>query len=198
MAAAVGVDLADAVSRLRGLYDEVDARNAANTRDLDLPCHKGCDMCCHESVFLTPLEFFAAWDWAQANLDDATREAVVDEALALYEKNRSLIVALEEPPPAGQKDHVEVARQIRFRCPFLSAQGACRVYPVRELYARLFGASFNEDGGVYGCHLVGAHLGGKTVTLTRARMWAQRLNELPLTGKRQVYPYYFHLLYAAP
>ena len=69
------------------------------------------------------------------------------------------------------------------------------VYPVRELYARLFGSSFNEDGGVFGCELVGEYLGGRTVTLMRARAAAMRLNDLPLTFKRQVYPWYINLLY---
>lgn len=197
MAGNAGVDLSRAFDDLRAIYADVDQRNAKNTRDLDLPCHKGCDACCHESVFLTPLEFFLVWDWVQDNLPATTRDAMVDEGLRLYEQHKKTIDALNEPPPAGQKDHLELVRNLRYRCPLLGANGACQVYPVRELYARLFGCSFNDAGGVYGCDLVGNHLGGKTVTLVQLRPTAKRLNDLPLTGKRQVYPYYIDLLYGA-
>lgn len=188
-------DLEWALHALKMLYADVDHRNSANTEDLDLPCKQGCDACCRESVFLTPLEFFAVWEWAQRNLDDATCAAIIDEGLRLYTVNRVLIDELDKPPPQGEADHLSIAQQIRFTCPFLDKEGGCRVYPVRELYARMFGCSFNEEGGIYACDLVGEHLGGKEVSLLRVRSTAVRLNELPLTGKRQVYPYYLHLLY---
>lgn len=197
MATAVGVDLAAARAALLALYADIDERNARNTAGLELPCHRGCDACCHESVFLTPLEFLVAWEWAQEHLDDATRDAIVDAGLALHERERHRITAFEAPPPDGARDHLAIARELRFRCPFLGDGGACRIYPVRELYARLFGCSFNDEGGVYGCELVGAHLGGKTVTLVGVRRAVERLAALPLTGKRQVYPYYLHLLYGS-
>lgn len=195
LADAVGVDFAAAANELRALYADVDARNEANTRGLNLPCQKGCDACCHESVFLTPLEFMVAWDWAQANLDATARDAIVDRGLALYAENKHLIDALDEPPPPGHADHFEIAQQIKFRCPMLSADGACQVYPVRELYARMFGCSFNDAGGLYACGWVAAHLAGQTVTLMQVRPTAKRLNALPLTHKRQVYPHYFQWLY---
>lgn len=197
LAADAGVSLPSAFGQLQALYDEVDARNARNTAALDLPCHRGCSMCCHESVFLTALEFFYVWDYVQREHDDASRRRIVAEGLALYRKFADEILAMEGPVPEGERDHVEVARKVRFACPMLTPQGACSVYPVRELLARLFGCSFNDDGGVYGCHLVGAHLADKVVTLARARPTAQRLASLPLTQKRQVYPYWIHLLYGA-
>ena len=190
-----GVELQAAIDQLLALYAEVDGRNAANTQNLNLPCHRGCDMCCHESVFLTPLEFFCVWDWAQRNLTEEVRDSVIDEGLRLYGLNRARIEALEEPPPEGERDHFSIAKDIRFTCPLLGQQGECRVYPVRELLARLFGCSFNDELGVYGCHLVAAHLAGKTVTLLPSRSTARRIHNLPLTGKRQVYPYYFNLLF---
>ena len=36
---------------------------------------------------------------------------------------------------------------------------------------------------------------GKTVTLLRVRPTARRLSDLPMTHKRQVYPFYIHALY---
>lgn len=192
LAATLGVDLEPAIAALKVFYAEVDLANARNTQTLNLPCHRGCDACCHESVFLTPLEFFAVWDYVQQQLSDDVREAIITAGLDLYARNAPLIRKLDEPSNDG---HLAVARELRFRCPLLGPAGACLVYPVRELYARLFGCSFNEAGGVYGCHLVGAHLGGREVTMLRVESVAQRLTQLPLTFKRQVYPYYIHLLY---
>lgn len=189
------IDLRAAFSQLRALYDEVDARNVRNTQNLALPCHRGCDMCCHESVFLTPLEFFYAWDWAQRHLPADVRHQIILAGLRLYHQHAALIDAMEAKPPEGASDHFALARQIRFTCPFLGSDGACQIYPARELLARLFGCSFNDDQGIYGCHLVAAHLADKTVTLMPARPTARRLETLPLTFKRQVYPYYFHLFF---
>ena len=195
LALAEGVDLRAALSRLKALYAEVDERNERNTRDLDMPCGRGCDGCCHESVFLTPLEFYGAWDLLQRAYDDDTLDYVVDEGLRIYDENQALIEALSAPPDDGDRDHTQRARALRFRCPMLGTGGACLVYPMREILARLFGCSFNDDGGIYGCHLVGAHLGGQTVRLVRARPMAMRVHELPLTDRQQVYPYYIHRLY---
>jgi hypothetical protein len=195
LAAGWGVDLQGAFDGLAALYAEVEQRNARNTEGLGLPCHRGCSMCCHESVFLTPLEFLFAWNHAQSTLDAEVRDGIVGAGLALYQAHRQLIDQFDQPPPAGAVDHFEAASQLKFTCPLLAPDGACRIYPARELLARLFGCSFNDQGGVYGCHLVDAHLGGKTVTLMRARPTAQRLADLPLTAKRQVYPYYFQTFF---
>ena len=195
--AGAGIDFAAARAAVMARYAELDARNSRNTSALQLPCAKGCSACCHESVFVTPLEFAVAWDWAQTNLDDATRAQIIAEGLVLYERHRDLITACDAPPPAGARDHFAIARELRFRCPFLGLAGDCRIYPVRELYARLFGCSFNDEGGVYGCDLVGKHLDGKVVTLVSVGRAVEQFRELPLTGKRQVYPYYLHLLFGA-
>ena len=189
------VDLDDALVGLREIYDDIDSRNASNTANLDLPCGKGCSDCCHESVFLTPLEFFGVWDWAQQHIDDERRDAIIDDGLSLYAEHQAVIDALSGPRPAGERDHLSIAKDLRFRCPFLDGEGGCGVYPMREVLGRLFGCSFNDEGGVYGCHLVGAHLGGQTVTLLGARAQARRLHSLPLTQMRQVHPWYLNLMY---
>jgi Fe-S-cluster containining protein len=195
-ARALEVDLDDALERLRLLYEHVDARNKMLTADLELPCHRGCSDCCHESVFLTPLEFFGAWRYLQEHADDQVFTRVVHDGLALYEQHKELIDRFDEPPPAGHPDHTELHKQLAFRCPLLDDDGACRVYPWREMLGRLFGCSFNDDGGVYGCHLSGEALGGKTLTLLRARPMMQLVHELPLTDSQQVWPHYVHALYA--
>ena len=191
----MGLDVETAFAQLRQFYIEVDARLAERTAGLELPCHRGCSMCCHESVFVTPLEFFYTWDWAQSHLDEATRAAIVERGLALYRLHQTRILALQVPPPDGARDHLAVARLIRFTCPLLGPTGACQVYPVRELNARLFGSTFFTDDAIYGCHLVSTHLAGRVVTLPSARALARRLGNLPWTETRQVYPYYFNLLY---
>ena len=197
VASQVGVNLEDAFDRLDALYEDIDARNRANTAGLELPCHQGCDACCHESVFLTPLEFYRVWDWVQHNVAPEQRAEMIERGLAVYDDNRDLIDALNSPPEPGGEGHDSLARKLKYRCPLLGSDGGCSVYPVRELLARLFGSSFNPDGGVYGCHLVGEHLGGKTVTLLPARGSARRLLDLPFTHKRQVYPYYLNQLFGA-
>ena len=195
LADALGIDLTAAFSDLAAVYTDVDARNQKNTRDLDLPCRRGCSDCCHESVFLTPLEFLYVWRYVQETLSEDERDAIIDEALALYAAHQKPIDGFLEPPPEGEGDHFAIARGLRFTCPFLDGEGACRVYPARELYARLFGASFNKQGGIYGCALVGESLGGRTVTLLAAEPQARRLAELPLTHMRQVYPWFFTWLF---
>lgn len=197
VAAQVGVDLDDAFAALDAIYEDIDVRNRANTAQLDLPCHRGCDACCHESVFLTPLEFYRVWDWVQKNLELGLRSKMIQRALAVYAENRKLIEALNEPEVEGQESHDVLAARLKFRCPLLGDDGGCSVYPVRELLGRIFGCSFNEQGGIYGCDLVGVHLGGKTVTLLPARGTARRLVGLPFTHKRQVYPYYLNQLFGA-
>lgn len=186
------VDWAAARASLAALYEEVDERIGVRTSELDLPCHRGCSMCCHESVFITPLEFLFVWEHVQSSQSDDDLAATIERGLTLYELHESTIVALDEQPAEA---HGDIARRLKFACPLLAADGGCSVYPVRELYARLFGCSFNDAGGIYGCHLVGAHLADKIVTLPRAKSWAERLNELPLTFKRQVYPYWINWLY---
>lgn len=190
-------DLEAAVRKLLELYAEVDERNRKNTAALDLPCQRGCSDCCHESVFLTPLEFFAAWAYLQETTDDETLARIIEDGLKIFADNRALIESFNRPPPKGQDDHTSLHKDLKFRCPLLDDTGGCRVYPVREILGRLFGCSFNGAGGVYGCHLVGAHLADQVVTLVRARPMAERVLDLPMTERQQVYPWYIYELYGA-
>ena len=195
LAAQAGVDLPAALEGLAKIYDDLDERNRLHTAGLDLPCHQGCSACCEEAVFLSPIEFFAAWDHAQRHLSDDERDEVVTRALKIYHQQREEIDALSGPLPEGEADHTKAAVQIRFRCPLLDDQGQCRVYGAREVYARLFGSSFNEERGVYGCDLVGAHLADKVVTLVRAKPAAEQVLALPLSRLQQLYPWYFFWIY---
>lgn len=200
LAAEASVDLDEALDALRALYADVDERSARHTEGLDLPCHRGCSACCEDSVFLSPIEFFGIWDYAQTHLDDEARDAIVDRALALYHQHRDVIDAVGQPPPEGAQDHTGLVVALRYRCPYLDEKGACSVYPMREIWARLFGCSFNDarssgGAGLYACHLVGAHLKDRTVTLLQARPNALRVRDLPLGGMQQLHPWYLHWLY---
>lgn len=195
LARAADVDLDAALDKLREYYAFIDAKNAANTKDLDLPCARGCSDCCHESVFLTPLEFFGLWDYVQQNASDEERTSLINDGLALYEENAELIESFMSPAESPEELETR-ARKLQFRCPYLDGEGACGVYPMRELLGRVFGCSFNDERGIYGCHLSGEYFGDKTVTLLRASSVARKLNDLPLTYMKQVHPWYIHWLYA--
>jgi hypothetical protein len=196
------LSIRDAFGALKDIYAALDERLRATTGRASLPCYeprdgcRTCSQCCHESVFLTPLEWFFAVDHIQTHVDAAAYEPAIREGLSLYAAHKETIDAFMQPPKDGERDHFYLAKTLRFRCPLLGADG-CGVYPAREVLGRLFGQSFNEDGGVYGCHLSGAFFGGKTATLVRAEAWAKRLLALPLTHYRQVYPWYFHLTYGS-
>ncbi len=93
LAAAKGVNLATALDRLRTLYAETDARNARNTAGMTLPCHSGCSSCCEEMVFLTPLEFYGAWDLLQRTATADVLEEAIVVGLDLYQEHRERIDA---------------------------------------------------------------------------------------------------------
>ena len=195
LAAARDVELDAALARLREVYQDVDARNARNTDGLSLPCHRGCDDCCHESLFLTELEFIAAWQHVQLHLAAEALDDMVRRGLEIYAAQRDLIEAFSLPEEDNAEQRPQLALRLRDTCPFLGAEGACQVYPARPLASRLFGCSFNDERGIYGCDLVGEHLGGRTVTLLPARGTLRRLAPLPLTGQRQVIPFFIQRLY---
>ena len=108
-------------------------------------------------AFFNPLEFYGPGIGSKRMLRRAARIQMIEEGLAVYERNQQLIVQLNRPPQDGDPSHDELARELKFRCPLLEADGRCGVYPMRELLGRLFGCSFNSAGGVYGCHPVGSH-----------------------------------------
>lgn len=191
-----------AFAALEQIHRELDDRLAKTTKRLALPCYEPrdgcvtCSRCCHESVFLTPLEWFYVVDYAQTHLEPAAYERMIREGLRLYEEHKQTIDAFMQPPKAGERDHFYLAKELRFTCPLLGPSG-CAVYPAREVLGRLFGQAFNEDGGVYGCVLSGAFFGGKTMTLVRAVPWAKRLEALPLAHYRNVYPWFFQLTFGS-
>ncbi|MCB9637385.1 MAG: hypothetical protein H6728_10395 [Myxococcales bacterium] len=186
--------LSSAFSQIESIYSSVDMVLGAVSRGLDLPCMRGCSACCRQSVFLTPIEFLYGWDWAQKHLSHDALDDIVSRGLSLYQQHQELIEALEEASHQ-QRDAFSVARLLRFDCPYLGEDGACRIYPARELLGRLFGASLLEDGALYACSMIEEHLRDIPIAFPRAPQLARALQDLPLTSRRQVYPYYIHHLY---
>lgn len=193
--------LSRALEALRTLYGALDERLAATTARLSgLPCrghndsHGHCSICCHESVFLTPLEWFFAVDYMQRTFSREELTETIVAAHKIYAEHKTNIDALSQPPPQGEPDHFSIARHVRFTCPLLRPAG-CAVYPARELLGRLFGQSFNQQGGIYGCGLSGAFFGDRMATLVSMPAWTEQLCVLPLTHFRQVYPYWFAITY---
>lgn len=192
----LGFQLGDAFHQLAGLYREVDDALARTTSSLNLPCKAGCDACCHQSVFLTPLEFLAAWDWLQSEVSEDDLSEIVTRAIRIYRLHQDTLIRLDREPPDGQRDHFSLVESLAFRCPLLSSDGKCLVHPARELYARLFGGSWERSpGALYACHMVSEHLAGQELSLLVSQDWARKLNQLPLTHRRTVYPAYIAELY---
>jgi hypothetical protein len=189
------IDLDLAFACLDAFYEGLDQIFEQTISSLALPCKIGCADCCKECVFLTPLEFYRVWDWVQINLDAVQRDGIINRALEIYKRHREDIAAFELPPPDGDSDHFALARELKFTCPLLAEDNTCLVYPVRDICSRLFGCSFDQHGDIYGCLLVQQQLEGQQVTLLPAFKTARRLNDLPLSHKRQLYPFYIHQLY---
>ena len=183
---------------LLAMYERLDAALARTTANLALPCYDArggrshCADCCHESVFLTGLEWLAVVDFAQRHLPSTRWETVIEEMLKLYQQHAPLIDRISS---ASEGERATLVKGLRFSCPLLDAQG-CSVYPAREMLGRLFGQAANAEGGLYGCGLSGAFFGSREAGLVSAEGWSRQLRALPLTHARQVYPYWFHVTYA--
>ena len=95
-----------------------------------LQCHRGCDYCCHTGVTCTQME----WDGILKNAEENGID--LDE---IFEKSQRTIKKVEEVIDAGKNlDQVDWHRLvINQPCPFLSDEGACRIYEDRPLDCRM-------------------------------------------------------------
>lgn len=195
--AAPFANLQEAIDALYALYGELDAQtDAVAKRYPALPCHCGCDACCHEAVFVTPLEFWAIISWLQEHEKWDLLAQALEKSRAIVSEHREVIEAFNLPPKDGESDHFSLAKELHYTCPFLD-KGCCQIYPVRSLIARLFGRSFEKPGVVYGCELMEealVALGGE-VKLPSTQFWTKKLSALPYTDGRQVLPYFMVKLY---
>ena len=60
-------------------------------------------MLAHQSVFLTPLEFLAAWDWLQSEVSQSELSTIVTKAIRIYRLNQAVINRLDLPAPDGKR-----------------------------------------------------------------------------------------------
>ncbi|MEL7367742.1 MAG: YkgJ family cysteine cluster protein [Myxococcota bacterium] len=196
LARALGFDdPAVVLKALDALYADVDAAVHRGQTGLELPCRAGCDACCHEAVFVSAPEFLAVAAYMSRTMTEDECRRIVAEMTAFADTFEDELLLLEALSAGAERD--EVAERIRFRCPLLSAQGRCSVYPVRELNARTFGASRDEQKGQpYGCELTHARLrilpktaSAGLMSAREARRWLK--DRVPGAGPVRVYPWWF-------
>lgn len=189
----LGDDPARILEPLFALYAELETEIQLSCRGLDLPCHAGCDACCHEAVFLSAPEMLAVGAVLLEDFEVDARRAIVASMRAIAETFADELELLELLPAGEERD--EVAARIKFRCPLLGAGGLCSVYRGRELNARTFGLTWDSlHGGPYGCELTHARLRviDAPPLLFDAREARRRLSDrLPRTEHVRVFPWWF-------
>ena len=187
----LGIEQADEVlRRLRAFYIEADRLLET---EVDLPCKRGCDACCHEAVFLSAPEMLLVVDTL---IREERLAEVAEPMLRLYERFEEDFEMLETLPKGAERD--EVAARIKFRCPLLH-DGACTVYGVRELNARSFGRSHDgERGEAYGCELTHERLRvlDQPPLFDAHRLRRLLVDRVPDAGGVRTYPQWFQMLYA--
>lgn len=190
LAARLGLsDPAEAVlGKLQALYREVDDALAAGSGDRNLPCRKGCAACCRESVFVSAPEFLAVVV-AMRRLED--RDLILDRMLEVAARFADELELLEEIGPGPERD--EVAARVKFECPLLDPEDACRVYAWRELNGRTFGQSWDgKRGHAYGCELTHEAVGRDRLRLADAWRPRRLLSQaFPEARSVHVYPWWF-------
>ena len=140
------------IETVTSFYDSLQTDSSGVEERLSLPCKKGCDACCYESVFLSAPEFLTVCHYLIEAKDLEFRTKVVREMRVIADKFEDEIEFLESAPEGFERD--EVAERIKFRCPLLSSDSSCSIYPVRELNGRTFGLSWDTKyQQAYGCSL---------------------------------------------
>lgn len=179
---------------LQHLYRALDRDLATHAAGRELPCHAGCDACCHEAVFLSAPEVLLVMAHLLESRTRAELTELVNQMSRLAERFADELELLETMTPGAERD--EVAARVAFRCPLLGADGRCTIYPVRELNARTFGQSWDpQRDQAYGCGLTQQRLRvlpDQGRTLFDAREARRRLvATVPGTERVHVYPWWF-------
>lgn len=122
------------------------------TRDHRPPvsCRKGCDWCCRQPVYITPLEGVAIRDYVNRHRMVARAARETDRYLAeiaAMRQGASGLAALHKsvlgmgPPPTDRQRRAIYGP----KCIFLNADGLCSIYPARPLMCREH-ISFDDVG----------------------------------------------------
>ena len=179
---------------LQQLYSSLDRALATQAAGRELPCHEGCDACCHEAVFLSAPEVLLVMAHLLESRTLTELNQLVAQMSRLAEHFADELELLETMTPGAERD--EVAARVAFRCPLLGTDGRCTVYSVRELNARTFGQSWDpQQDQAYGCGLTHQRLRvlpDQGRTLYDSREARRRLvAAVPGTERVHVYPWWF-------
>ena len=196
LAAAMGFTQSpeETITVVRDFYRSLQEKLEQTETGLSLPCKEGCDACCHESVFLSAPEFLTVCHYLFGHKDQRYRDNLLNAMCLLAEEFADEIEFLESASPGFERD--EVAARIKFRCPMLTEEGGCSIYPVRELNGRTFGLSWDaKNNQAYGCTLTRDSLRvveSPANKLLDARVVRKSFNELvELSDVVHVYPWWF-------
>lgn len=176
LATALDEDLNQALADLQKLFAQIDRRIGARIKGMDFPCHAACSACCNAAVRISFLEYVALIEYLRS------------QELLEHFFEKALTIIPDDIDPGDEKAsdptksiiHTAAAQQT---CPVLGDDGLCQAYQARPLVCRLFGLSFNEQGGLYACQLVGEKFAGQELRLPRAQNILQQIRSLPLTEK---------------
>lgn len=125
------------------VQEACDALIEAVTRDHRPPmsCREGCDWCCRQPVYITPLEGVAIRAFVNANRLEKRVQRETERYLAEIAAKRqgpSGLAALHKsvlgvgPPPTDRQRHAVYGP----KCIFLNPDGLCSIYPARPLMCR--------------------------------------------------------------
>lgn len=149
-------ELFAAYEELAAKADAAFQRVAQEHRDL-VRCRLRCAECCHAIFGLFLIEsVYLKHHFEQ--LDAQTRQAVLQNAAkadrALADLERSLKEHLDDAQMQAQ-----VLAHERIRCPLLSDQDECLLYPVRPITCRVYGIPVTAGGQTFVCGQTGFERG---------------------------------------
>jgi len=123
-----GISRISIVQLMKKAYESIDGlirsfRNRCRKEDLEVDCHKGCTLCCHQAVLTSPHEILAISQYLEDHVTDAE-----------FDKIKSL--SLEKHAVTREMSAMQFLQNIH-PCPFLHRE-ECRVYPVRPMACRCY------------------------------------------------------------
>lgn len=133
----------------------------------EITCHKGCTDCCYALFDLSLIEAMYINQKYLDQLSDGVRATIKDRAdkadRETYKIKRRVYKSRQQGVDADQIMD-EVGRE-RVRCPLLTADDACVLYPFRPVTCRLYGLPLSIGGEVHTCARTGFVPGEKYPTV---------------------------------
>jgi Fe-S-cluster containining protein len=179
------------LKRLKLIYDKTDALFRHISSQVSLPCTMGCDLCCNETVFLSELEWWAIAAYIKTNNLYNLLTRSFKRAENIYSAYKPIIDSLDTIPDDPTDATWQSMKKMNYRCPFLE-DGACQVYPQRELMGRIYGAGFIQPKRLYGCdkthqrYIEVSEKGKKIPPLINVLQFKQEISLLPYGNHTQL------------